>query len=289
MKINKKFLTLSLTVIIVLLLFVLYVFFNTKFTSSGSVHCNKDCLTIHYIDVGQGDSTLIQFNNKTLLIDAGCPNKKVYNYLKKCGIKKLNYVIATHPHDDHIGGMPYIINGFPIDKFLAPKATNNTTSFKEMLSELQKNNLKINSTMAGTYIPLDPKLSCFVVAPNSSAYKNLNNYSIVLKITYNNTSFLFCGDAENLSEEEILNSGYNISSDVLKLGHHGSKTATSDNFLNEVNPKVAIISCGKGNDYGHPHKETLRKLKNKNITTYRTDINGTIILESNGTKIIKRQ
>src|SRR3712207_9454312 len=98
MKINKKFLTLSLTVIIVLLLFMLYVFFNTKSTESSSVHCNEDCLTIHYIDVGQGDSTLVQFNNKTLLIDAGCPNKKVYNYLKKCGIKKLNYVIATHPH-----------------------------------------------------------------------------------------------------------------------------------------------------------------------------------------------
>ncbi|EDS77674.1 ComEC/Rec2 family competence protein [Clostridium massiliodielmoense] len=289
MKLNKKFLTLSLTVIIVLLIFMLYVFFNTRFTSNSSIPYNKDCLTIHYIDVGQGDSILVQFNNKNLLIDAGCSNRKVHNYLKKCGVKKLNYVIATHPHDDHIGGMPYIIESFSIDKFLAPKATNNTTSFKKMITELQKNNLKISSTKAGTYIPLDHKLSCFVVAPKNSTYKNLNNYSIVLKITYNNTSFLFCGDAENLSEDEILSSGYNITSDVLKLGHHGSKTATNNNFLEEVNPKVAIISCGKGNDYGHPHKETLKKLKNKNITTYRTDIDGTIILESNGTKIMKRQ
>lgn len=288
MKINKKFLIISLTAIIVLLLFVLYVFFSTKVISASSVPYDKDCLTIHYIDVGQGDSTLVQFNNKTLLIDAGCPNRKVYNYLKKCGVKKLNYVIATHPHDDHIGGMPYIIHSFPIDKFLAPKATNNTDSFKKMIAALKQKHLKINCAKAGTYISLDPKLSCFMVAPNNSTYKNLNNYSVVLKIIYGNTSFIFCGDAENLSEEEILNSAYNINSDVLKLGHHGSKTATSNNFLNEVNPKVAIISCGRGNDYRHPHKETLKKLKNKHITTYRTDINGTIILQSNGTKIIKR-
>lgn len=289
MKINKKLLTLSLTVIIILLIFVLYIFFNIKFRSSKSVSCNKDFLTIHYIDVGQGDSILVQFNEKNLLIDAGCPNRKVYNYLKKCNIKKINYVIATHPHDDHIGGMTYIINRFPINNFLAPKAINNTPCFKKMITDLRKNNLKINLTKAGSYIPFDSKLSCFIIAPNNYNYKNLNNYSLVLRITYNKTSFLFCGDAENLSEEEILNSGYNITSDVLKLGHHGSKTSTSDRFLNEVNPKVAIISCGKGNDYGHPHKETLKKLKNKNITTYRTDINGTIILESNGTKIIKRQ
>ncbi|NFO99218.1 MBL fold metallo-hydrolase [Clostridium botulinum] len=289
MKINKKLLTFSLTAIIILLLFFLYIFFSCIPTSTCKIPYKKDYLRVHYIDVGQGDSILIQFNDKNLLIDAGCNNKKVQRYLKKCGVKRLNYLIATHPHDDHIGGMHYIIDKFKIDKFLAPKATNNTATFKNMLIKLKENNLKITTTKAGDVINLDPKLNIFVVAPSNYNYKNLNNYSIVIKLSYNKTSFLFCGDAENLSEDEILKEGYNIESDILKLGHHGSNTSSSKNFLDDVNPKIAIISCGKNNDYGHPHKETLKKLKTRNITTYRTDIHGTIILESNGIKIIKRQ
>lgn len=249
---------------------------------------SKDKLLVHFIDVGQGDSILIQANNKNLLIDAGPKNKDVTSYLKKCGIKTLDYVIATHPHEDHIGGMSSVIDSFNIGSFYAPKKIANSNSFKNMVVALNKKKLQIAPAKAGEKLDIAKNIICTIIAPNNNSYKEVNNYSAILKLTYGNTSFLFTGDAEALSEEEILKKGFNIKADVLKIGHHGSNSSTSANFLNEVNPKVAIISCGKGNDYGHPHKETLSKLKNNNTMLYRTDLDGTIILESNGNKIIRK-
>lgn len=282
MKINKK----ALITFITALLVSIYTF-SIYFIRTSAIIPSKDKLLIHYIDVDQGDAILIQFNNKNLLIDAGPKNKVAFSYLKKQNIKKLDYVISTHPHEDHIGDMSYIINNFNISKFYSPKVETNTEAFKNMVLNLNKNGLKITPITSEIELDLGGNIHCYVI-PTYNESDNLNNYSPIIKIAYLNTSFIFSGDAETLREKEILNKGYNISADVIKIGHHGSNSSTSEEYLNEVNPKVAIISCGIGNDYGHPHKETLLKLRKKGIITFRTDINQTIILESDGNKIVKR-
>ncbi|KYH28505.1 MULTISPECIES: ComEC/Rec2 family competence protein [Clostridium] len=287
MKINKKFVKLIIILLSISLIFLIYTIYNYSIKTSLTLP-SKDKLLVHYIDVDQGDSILVQFNNKNLLIDAGPNNKKTFSYLKRHKIKKLDYVIITHPHDDHIGGMSHIINHFNINKFYSPNITANTDSFKNMLLSLNKRGLKVTSISSEIRLDLKEKVCCFII-PSYSNHDNLNNYSLIIKITYNNTSFLFSGDAESLREEELINKGYNLSADVLKVGHHGSKSSTSQKYLDEVNPKIAVISCGKGNDYGHPHKETLLKLKEKGIITFRTDIDKTIVLESDGNKIVKRK
>jgi competence protein ComEC len=251
---------------------------------------NKDHLLVHFIDVGQGDSILIQINEKNMLIDAGTSESTNYliDYLKKQKISKFDYIIETHPHEDHIGAMSKIINKFKVGKFYAPKITTNTKAFDDMISSLKQKSLKIIIAKAGLNLNLGNNIKCEILAPNNISYKEVNNYSTVIKIDFGTTKFLFEGDAEKLSEDEMIAKGYNLSCDVLKLGHHGSRTATSDEFLKKTNPKIAIISCGLNNDYGHPHKPTLTKLNAINSKIYRTDKDGTIVLESDGTKISKK-
>ncbi|NFI54976.1 MBL fold metallo-hydrolase [Clostridium botulinum] len=241
-------------------------------------------MKIHYIDVGQGDSELIQIGDKNVLIDAGCNDNKALNYLKSMGINKLDYVIATHPHEDHIGGMTTIINNFNIGEFYAPKVAHTTRTFENMVKALQSKGLKITVPKVGDTLTIGNGAIQFL-APNSDMYENLNNYSIVMRLKYGNKAFIFTGDAESLSEGEILAKQLDIQSDVLKLGHHGSYSSTSNEFLNKVNPKYAIASCGKNNDYGHPHKQTTDKLNKKGIEIFRTDTNGTIISTCDGNNI----
>lgn len=284
MTFKKKFVSLILAII-----FLVSILTGCSSSSSSTKFTNevKNGLVVHYIDVGQGDSILVQYKNKNLLIDAGKKNAEsdVINYLNKQGVKKLDYVVATHPHEDHIGGMEGVIGNFTIDKFFAPKKTANTKVFKDMINALRKKGLKINVAKAGVTLDLGNDINCEMLAPNNSSYEDLNNYSAVIKITYNKTKFLFMGDAETLSENEILDNKLDVSCDVLKVGHHGSSSSTSKNFLNEASPKIAIISCGKGNDYGHPHKVTLKKLQKKNIKVLRTDIQGNIVITSDGNEI----
>lgn len=239
---------------------------------------------VHYINVGQADSTLIQVDGKNILIDAGNDDNLTYNYLKQQGITKLDYVIATHPHADHIGGMSTIINNFTVDKFYAPKVTTTTVTFENMIKALQNKGLKITTPTIGETIAIGNATLTFL-APNSATYEDLNNYSIVCKLKNGNNSFIFTGDAESLSEGEILAKQLDISANVLKVGHHGSSSSTSQGFLNKVNPQYAIISVGAGNDYGHPNQETLTKLNSKGVKTFRTDTQGTIIATSNGQNI----
>ncbi|NFI05414.1 MBL fold metallo-hydrolase [Clostridium botulinum] len=250
---------------------------NTQVTSLND-------MKVHYIDVGQGDSELIQIGDKNVLIDAGCNDNKALNYLKSKGISKLDCVIATHPHEDHIGGMTSVINNFEVGEFYAPKVTHTTRTFENMIKALQSKGLKITTKNVGDALTIGNATMQFL-APNSSMYQDLNNYSIVIRLKYGNTSYLFTGDAESLSEGEILAKQLDISADVLKLGHHGSHSSTSQAFLDKVNPQYAIVSCGKGNDYGHPHKETIDKLNAKNIEILRTDVSGTIVSTSNGNDI----
>lgn len=248
---------------------------------------NVNELKIHYIDVGQGDSILVQVNNKNLLIDAGTneSEKKLIEYLDKQNIKKLDYVVATHPHEDHIGGMAAVIKKYPIGEVYAPKKSSTTKTYENMLNEIKAKNLKISEAKAGVKLDLDKNVNCEMLAPNSNDYEDTNNYSAVIKITYGDNSFLFTGDAEAISEMEMVKKDINLKADVLKVGHHGSNSSTCSNFLDKVNPKYAVISVGKGNDYGHPNKAVMDKLKAKNITVYRTDECGSIVTISNGKEI----
>lgn len=241
-------------------------------------------IKIHYIDVGQGDSELIQIGDKNILIDAGTDDKKSFNYLKSLGIATLDYVIATHPHEDHIGSMDDVINTFNIGTFYSPKVTTTTKTYENMVNAIKSKNLKITVPKVGDQLTIGDATLTFL-APNSDKYEDLNNYSIAVKLKYGNNSFIFMGDAQAISESEILAKQLDIQADIIKLGHHGSESSTSQAFLDKVNPKYAIISCGKNNDYGHPHQTTLDKLNAKNINVFRTDINGTIIATSNGTDI----
>lgn len=278
-----------------ILLFLFLLFTTSLFSCSNKekTSINTDNLKVHYFDVGQGDCILVQVNNKNLLIDAGPKDaeSQLIKNINNLNIKKLDYVIATHPHEDHIGGMGQIIKTFNIGKFYAPKVTSNTKTFEYMINQLNNKNLKINIIKPGIGddIDLGKNAKVEVFAPNNSSYENLNNYSPIIKISYKSTSFLFTGDAEKLSEKEVLNKEYDIQSDVLKIGHHGSSSSTSKEFLNKVNPKIAVISLGKDNDYGHPHKETISSLKNKGIKYFRTDEEGTVILESDGKTVTKKQ
>ncbi|MCQ2559251.1 MAG: MBL fold metallo-hydrolase [Clostridia bacterium] len=243
---------------------------------------SKD-LSVHFIDVGQGDSILVQLpDGKNMLIDAG-PNKSaeaLVSYLQNLKINKLDYLIATHPHEDHIGGMDEIVNTFEIGEVYMPAASSTTKTFERLQDALEAKNLFATAAFAGVSVVDEGDLTVTMFSPNSQVYDNLNNYSPVIKLVYGDTSFLFTGDAEAESEAEILKAGYDLQADVLKVGHHGSHSSTSPEFLAAVNPIYAVICCGENNDYGHPHQVTLDKLAG--ITIYRTDLDGNILFVSDG-------
>lgn len=250
----------------------------------------SNMVKVHFIDVDQGDAILIQYKDKNMLIDSSTQKAedKFLDYLKKLNIKKFDAVIATHPDEDHIGNMDEVIKKYSITNFYAPKATSTTKAFESMIRELKNKDLKIKPLKAGSTIDFDSDVQLEVFAPNSDSYEDANNYSPIIKLTYGSNSMLFTGDAEKFSEKETLKKGYNLESDVLKVGHHGSSTSTSKDFLNAVNPSIAIISCGKNNKYGHPHKETIKALEDSKVKYYRTDLDGTIVLVSDGSNIKKQ-
>lgn len=282
---KKKVLSLFLTLIIIVL----------NIVGCQPVNNNldlNDVMIVHYIDVGQGDSILIQVNDKNLLIDAGSGSSEddVVNYLNKNNIKKLDYVLATHPHEDHIGGMDEVIENFEVGEFYSPKVAANTKTFKNMINELNKKNLKIKIVAEGMSdeFNLGEGAEVEVYTPMKGLYGELNNYSPIMKVSYGETSFLFTGDAEREAELEAISSVENLKSDVLKVGHHGSSLSTTEKFLEKVDPEVGVISVGEGNKYNHPTDETLSRLNDKSIKTYRTDIDGTVVIKSDGENIISK-
>ena len=249
------------------------------------INTNNDLLKVHYLDVGQGDSIFIELpNNETMLIDAAesYQSENIINYLKNLNYQKIDYVIGTHPHTDHIGGLKDIINTFEIGKIYMPKVVSTTKTYESLLMAIKDKNLKINTAKAGTTIIDTDALKINILAPNNSTYTELNNYSVVTKITYGTTKFLFMGDAEKLSENEIKE---NVSADVIKIGHHGSNTSSSIDFIKKVNAKYGIISVGLNNKYNLPKEETITNWENSGTKIYLTSTNGTITAISDGTNI----
>jgi beta-lactamase superfamily II metal-dependent hydrolase len=219
-----------------------------------------------------------------MLIDAGISEAgpAVVSYIKSLGIKKIDYLIATHPHADHIGGMELVVKSFPIGKIYMTRGTTTTETFKDLLQTIKASGMTINTAKAGVTVIDQNGLKISFLAPCGNSYEELNNWSAVTKVQFGNTSFLLTGDAQELSENEMLKSGVNLQADVLKVGHHGSYSSTSPAFLKAVDPKYAVISVRQGNDYGHPHQVTLDKLSAAGVTVYRTDQNGTVVITSDG-------
>ena len=243
----------------------------------------KGDLSIYYFNVGQADCILLVNDDKYMLIDAGnnLDGKNIVNYLKKLGVTKLDYLVATHAHEDHIGGMDDVINAFDIGTFYMPDVITTTKTFEDLIVALEDNNVKVETPNIGDIFLFG---GCkFEVLHLDDDESDLNNTSIVLRGLYGNTSFLFMGDATSEVEKEILNS--NIDSDVLKVGHHGSRYSSSINFLKKVTPKYSIISAGKDNSYNHPHSVTFTKLEDVDSKVFRTDNDGTIFVTSDGTDI----
>jgi beta-lactamase superfamily II metal-dependent hydrolase len=252
-------------------------------------------LIIVYLDVGQADSIFIMLpNGETVLIDAGEQKNSAYiiQYIRgigeaisDIGETTLDYIIATHPHADHIGGMVAVMKAFEVKNIFMPDITHTTKTFENLLDTIEEKGLTISIAKAGNVLFDYGNLKAEFIAPNGSEYSDLNDYSAVLLLTYNDLRFIFTGDAEEQSESEMIAADYDISADVLKVGHHGSDTSSTRAFIQEVAPKYAVISSGAGNSYGHPAEAVLAMLNSYDIDVRRTDTVGTVIAISDGRDI----
>ena len=272
--------------VIVVLVFVLQ---NTDlFDKAGKPASNpSSSCSVHFIDVGQGDSTLICVGDKTLLIDAGENNKgdEVLLYLSRLGIDHLDYVIGTHAHSDHIGGLDTVLNSIEVENIilsdLPDKMIPTTKTYIDLLEAIDSNDVNL--------IIAQPKDSYNIgggtltlLSPVSDDYKDLNDFSIVSRFDFGEKSILITGDAEEKAEKDILQSGAYLNADILKVGHHGSDTSSTRAFLEAVSPEVSVIHVGEDNKYGHPMAETLTKLNSLGSKIYRTDLNGSIVVTITG-------
>ena len=280
---KKKIISSIIGIIVVLLAG----YFGIDLTQDSKVPKDSK-LMISYMDVVQGDAAYIKVNGNDILIDAGprSNSKELLEQLKAKNIDDFELVIATHPHEDHIGGMVDVFKEYEVKAFYSPKITHTTKTYENLVKAVKDEGLKTKELKGGMVIDLGEGAKFEVFTPQKSEYEELNDYSPIMKLSFGDTSYLFTGDAEKLAEEEAL-AKYKTSldSDVIKFGHHGSSSSSSNAFIEAVSPKYGIISCAKDNKYGHPHRETLDIIKKYNIKTFRTDTDGEIILTSDGKSI----
>lgn len=290
---KKKDMKKLIVLVILLLSYAYTTFINTENKNQEGpikerktedvIFADENTLNVYFIDVGQADSILLENKGHYMLIDAGNneDGPKLVNYFNEQGIKEFDYVVGTHAHEDHIGGMDDIIKNFKIDNFYMPDAITTTKTFEDVLDALEETNVIFQTPKVNqTFNLQDTTITTLSVTADE---KNLNDTSIVLKVKHGTNTFLFMGDASTKIEKNLLNK--DIKSDVLKVGHHGSRYSTSLEFLKKVSPEYAVISVGENNTYKHPHEEILKRLEEQNIQIYRTDKQGTILAKSNGSII----
>lgn len=243
-------------------------------------------LKVHFIDVGQADCILVESEGNYMLVDAGNNEDAdvITSYLNKQGVESLEYVIGTHPHEDHIGSLDQVIDSFDIKTVILPEKEHTTKTFEDVITAIEQKNLKITAPEVGKEYRIG-SARFTIVAPNDTYGEELNNWSVGIRLTNGTHSFFMCGDAEKEAEQDILSNGMDISSEVYKVSHHGASTSTSDAFLKAISPKFAVICVGKDNTYGHPTKKTLNRLLKAGVQVFRTDEQGTIVADCSGDEI----
>lgn len=256
------------------------------FSESIIIKNENESLTVHFIDVGQGNAILVESAGKYMLIDAGETDKAqiVQSYLQNIDVGELDYVVATHPHSDHIGGLPVILRNFSVKKMFMPDVQSQTLIFEDLLFAIQDTDLGITIPEPGEKYVLGAAIFT-ILAPIREYGENLNNASIALRLDFHNTSFLFAGDAEIASEKDMIAGLVDLDVDVFLANHHGSDTSNSENFLRALSPQYAVISVGADNTYGHPSVNVLERFQSFGIHCFRTDESGTIVAKSDGDTI----
>ena len=253
--------------------------------SGGASAKEEGTLRVHYLDVGQGDSEFLELpDGKTMLIDAGVADAAptVVDYVRKLGYSRIDYVVATHPHADHIGGMATVLKAFDVGEVWAPRASANTKTFEKFLDTVASKGLSINTAEAGKVLLDEGGCEAAILSPRSGAsYEDLNDWSVVLKVVYGKRAFLFTGDAST----EVIDAAHAGAVDVLKVGHHGSRSSTTKALIASLGPEAAVIEVGANNDYGHPTKQALNALSDNGVTIYRTDEDGTCVAMCDGSAI----
>lgn len=277
----RKILSITLAFLLTLTLFI-----SPNATLAVNAVEEDSSFEVHFIDVGQADAALVLCDDSAMLIDGGNAEDSnlIYSYLKKLEVKELDYIVCTHAHEDHVGGLAGALNYATVDTALCPVTSYDSKAFKNFVKYLDKQDVEITVPEAGDTYELG-SAEFEILGPIEIDEDDPNNTSIVLRIVYGETSFLFTGDAGRDEESDILDEDYELESTVLKVGHHGSDTSTSYKFLNEVLPKYAVISVGEGNSYGHPTEDTLSRLRDADVKVLRTDMQGDIICKSDGEKV----